>query len=144
MSPWILQLGIKFNIKQRISKNFLNIFCFYPIEGLSFIKMTFLGNLCGPLTLSAKTSENYFLIGPSADTECKLRIPHEHSAPDSPYPFGCTRSTLSLAGTSQLPKNNNSILYFCGMFSTKTKGIVVSSSEALDCTGLYCLIVSQS
>ena len=39
--------------------------------------MTFLGNLCGPMTLSAKTSENYFLIGPSADTECKLRIPHE-------------------------------------------------------------------
>ena len=29
------------------------------------------------MTLSAKTSENYFLIGPSADTECKLHIPHE-------------------------------------------------------------------
>ena len=39
--------------------------------------MTFLGNLGGLMTLSAKTSENYFLIGPSADTECKLQIPHE-------------------------------------------------------------------
>lgn len=29
------------------------------------------------MTLSAKTSENYFLIGHSADTECKLQIPHE-------------------------------------------------------------------
>ena len=39
--------------------------------------MALLGNLGGLMTLSAKTSENYFLIGPSADTECKLHIPHE-------------------------------------------------------------------
>ena len=34
------------------------------------------GNLWGLMTLSAKTSENYFLIGPLADSECKLHIPH--------------------------------------------------------------------
>ena len=47
------------------------------MEGLSFIKkMARFGNLWGLMTLSAKTSENYFLIGPLADSECKLHIPH--------------------------------------------------------------------
>ena len=53
----------------------LCVFC--SMEGLSFIKkMARFGNLWGLMTLSAKTSENYFLIGPLADSECKLHIPH--------------------------------------------------------------------
>ena len=69
MSPQMLRRGAKQRVccHQIFSASRRNIFCRIEFEGFFILKKSaHFGNLWGLMTLSAKSSENYFLIGPKS------------------------------------------------------------------------------